>query len=125
MSIASIIARAANIGGIVSGIADVADIWTGRQPSMPAPFRTGGTLPPLPGGGMNQFVSPRTVGPAQACPTGYHLAKDGSGRLVKNRRMNPLNPRAARRAIRRIKAARKMLTSIERSLPTRTVRRRS
>lgn len=35
------------------------------------------------------------------CPTGYHLAKDGSGRCVRNRRMNPANPKALRRAMRR------------------------
>jgi len=35
------------------------------------------------------------------CPSGSHPAKDGSGRCVTNRRMNPLNPRALRRAIRR------------------------
>lgn len=34
-------------------------------------------------------------------PRGYHLAKDGSGRYVKNRHMNPANPAALRRAIRR------------------------
>lgn len=38
------------------------------------------------------------------CPPGtrgYHLAKDGSGRMVRNRTMNVANPRALRRAIRR------------------------
>ena len=39
------------------------------------------------------------------CPAGgmrgYHLAKDGSGRMVKNRTMNVANPKALRRAIRR------------------------
>lgn len=39
---------------------------------------------------------------------------DGGGR---RRRMNPLNVRAARRAIRRIKAVRKITASIEKSLP--------
>jgi hypothetical protein len=33
---------------------------------------------------------------------GYHLAKDGSGEWVKNRYMNPLNPRALRRSMRRV-----------------------
>ena len=58
-----------------------------------------GRLPPftatgpgvLPGGGRG----------GAGCPTGYHFAKDGSGRLVRNRRMNPANPKALRRAIRR------------------------
>jgi hypothetical protein len=47
---------------------------------------------------------------------------DMYGRVVgngarKRRRMNPMNARAARRAIRRIKGARKMLQQIERQLP--------
>jgi hypothetical protein len=41
------------------------------------------------------------------------------------RRMNPLNPRAARRAIRRIKGVRRITRDIERSLPKVSVRRRS
>ena len=34
-------------------------------------------------------------------PSGYHYAKDGSGRMVRNRRMNVANPKALRRAMRR------------------------
>ena len=45
---------------------------------------------------------------AGACPTGYHYAKDGSGRLVRNRRMNIANPRALRRAMRRVQGFEKM-----------------
>jgi len=40
-----------------------------------------------------------------------------TGKIIKPRQMNPLNGRAARRAIRRIRGARKMLQAIERSLP--------
>ena len=40
-----------------------------------------------------------------------------TGKIIRPRRMNPLNGHAARRAIRRIKGARKMLQAIERSLP--------
>jgi len=58
-----------------------------------------GRLPPytargpgvLPGGGRGGSM----------VPSGYHFAKDGSGRLVRNRRMNVANPRALRKAIRR------------------------
>jgi hypothetical protein len=52
-----------------------------------------------------------------ACPAGWHLDKKTRSRCVRNRRMNPLNGRAATRAIRRIKGARKMLQKIERQLP--------
>jgi hypothetical protein len=38
-------------------------------------------------------------------------------------RMNPMNPRAARRAIRRVRGARKLLQRIERSLPKAHTRR--
>lgn len=77
---------------------------------VPSPFGRGVEI-----GGM--------IGQAAACPAGFHLAKDGSGRCVRNRRMNPLNPRAARRAIRRIKGAMKMLRQIERQLPKQRSRR--
>jgi len=58
-----------------------------------------------------------------ACPVGFHLDKRTRSRCVRNRRMNPLNGRAAMRAIRRIKGARKMLQKIERQLPRAKARR--
>lgn len=42
------------------------------------------------------------------CPVGYHLAKDGSGRCVRNRRMNVANPRALRRSMRRVQGFEKL-----------------
>jgi len=72
------------------------------------PTRTPGVgrLPPftatgpgvLPGGGITGY----------GAPSGYHLAKDGSGRLVRNRRMNIANPRALRRAMRRVQGFEKL-----------------
>ena len=41
-------------------------------------------------------------------PSGYHYAKDGSGRIVRNRRMNVANPRALRRAMRRAQGFEKL-----------------
>jgi hypothetical protein len=56
----------------------------------------------------------------------YDMAGNVIGRQRKRRRMNPMNARAARRAIRRIKGARKMLQQIERQLPKqRTTARRA
>lgn len=46
--------------------------------------------------------------PGCPAPSGYHLAKDGSGRMVRNRRMNVTNPRALRRAMRRVQGFEKM-----------------
>jgi len=66
-----------------------------------------------------------------ACPVGHHLNKqDGVGGpagtyCVKNRRMNVGNARAARRSVRRLKGARKLLRDIEKMMPTRSTRRRT
>ena len=70
---------------------------TGLQPSFPT-FR--GPPDPMSGRYGPGAKIPVTAGQV-CCPPGTHPAKDGSGRCVTNRRMNPLNPRALRRAIRR------------------------
>ena len=65
-----------------------------------------GRLPPftatgpgvMPGGGRGGAM----------VPSGYHFAKDGSGRLVRNRRMNVANPRALRRSMRRVQGFEKL-----------------
>jgi len=91
------------IGAVIAGAAGGAA--TSRPPALPAP-------PPGTVGGAVSFPGGVTVsgaivpgaaaaGVAGACPSGYHLAKDGSGRWVRNRRMNVCNPRALRKAIRR------------------------
>ena len=100
-----------------------------QMPSIRVPQQIVNTvLPALPGsgystgGGFGTTASGQhwqTGMALQRPPVGYHYARDGSGRIVRNRRMNPLNASAARRAIRRIKGARKMLRSIENSLPKR------
>jgi hypothetical protein len=72
---------------------------------LPGPFRAHpGAL--LPGG--RPFIT-REVAPGGGCPPGFHLNKARSYRFgmeagsycVRNRRMNPANPRALRRSIRR------------------------
>ena len=45
---------------------------------------------------------------AGCCPRGFHLSKDGSGRCVRNRRMNVANPRALRRSMRRVQGFEKL-----------------
>ena len=54
-----------------------------------------------------------------ACPQGFHPAKDGSGKCVRNRRMNVANPRALRRSMRRVqgfeKLARRTITFTRRT----------
>lgn len=73
----------------------------------------GQRLPP----GVLANIPASGAGLGGACPMGFHLDKRTRSRCVRNRRMNPLNGRAATRAIRRIKGARKMLQKIERQLP--------
>ncbi len=68
-----------------------------RGPSMP------GFIPP-PSGPMTAIPGQ----PGLLPPVGYHVAKDGSGRFVRNRRMNIANPRALRRAMRRVQGFEKL-----------------
>lgn len=68
-----------------------------RLPRPPGPSFPGmGTIIQPTGGKIGMKGSPH-----DCPPSGYHYAKDGSGRLVRNRRMNVANPKALRRAIRR------------------------
>ncbi len=92
------------VGGAVTfpGGVQIAGQFTGRDVMIPG----AGRLPPytaagpgvLPGGGRG----------GQMVPSGYHFAKDGSGRLVRNRRMNVANPRALRKAMRRVQGFEKL-----------------
>lgn len=90
-------------------------VGMGFQPGAIVPGQ--GRLPPytatgpgvLPGGGRGGAM----------VPSGYHFAKDGSGRIVRNRRMNVANPRALRRSMRRVqgfeKLARRTITFTRRT----------
>jgi len=66
-----------------------------------------------------------------SCPVGTHPVKqDGvhgpkGSYCVRNRRMNVGNARAARRSVRRLKGARKLLRDIEKMMPSKTTRRRA
>ena len=65
-----------------------------------------GRLPPFTAAGAG--VLPAGGRGGQLMPSGYHFAKDGSGRLVRNRRMNVANPRALRRSMRRVQGFEKL-----------------
>ena len=72
---------------------------------LPGPFR----MEPsriLPGGKPFIFrepgAQPGMMATDGCCPSGYHIAKDGSQRCVRNRSMNVANPRALRRSLRRV-----------------------
>lgn len=75
-------------------------------PGSPTPglFPPGGLQGPLPAGvavgGRVPFITmPNGLA---GCPSGYHPEKSGKPYCVRNRRMNPLNPRALSRATRRV-----------------------
>jgi len=65
-----------------------------------------GRLPPFTASGPGVLTAGGRGG--TLVPSGYHFAKDGSGRLVRNRRMNVANPRALRRAMRRAQGFEKL-----------------
>lgn len=71
----------------------------------PGLFPPGGLQIPIPPGGLSRggrapFITMPNGLPG--CPTGYHPEKSGKAYCVRNRRMNPLNPRALSRATRRV-----------------------
>jgi len=136
------------IGGLIAGPAGVAiggAVTGGGGPAAPtpqfpvAPGTVGGAIafpggmrlstaytPMTPGQGRLPPYTARGAGVLPAggrggtmVPSGYHFAKDGSGRLVRNRRMNVANPRALRRSMRRVqgfeKLARRTITFTRRT----------
>lgn len=126
----------AAIGSAIAGGGGAATPGVMPQPTVKdvrfGPFRHTTTTPPsFPGMGsrgpsMSQFYSPGMTAyhknaalAASGLPRGYHYAKDGSGRVVRNRRMNVANPRALRRAMRRVqgfeKLARRTITFTRRT----------
>ena len=90
-------------GGAVSfpGGVSVSGAW---QPGALVPGQ--GRLPPFTATGPGVLPSGGRGG--AMVPSGYHFAKDGSGKLVRNRRMNVANPRALRRSMRRVQGFEKL-----------------
>lgn len=111
--------------------------FPGQSAGLPGPWRPPMRLPiPSAGaagalGGMAaDFLSGLNFGGVPESKTladgrVRYARRRADGSLYYPRRMNPLNPRAARRAIRRIKAVRRITRDIERSLPKVTTRRRA
>jgi hypothetical protein len=118
---------------VVSGVAGIV-AGQRRQPllQLPAPvpiLRQSAGLPQVagrPGGG---FVSPLQLRQGGECPGGWHRDKQTGTKCVRNRRMNPANPRALRRAIRRqesfVRLARKALKGSGYTIASRGSRRSS
>ena len=119
-------------GGIIGVLIDlVGGLVGGRTPgSQPLPPLPGmNQLPPLPTNGDFTLGGPILTNgagcPTQACCKGQHLNKsrgcDGAppgSKCVTNRRMNPLNSRALRRATRRLKGFERAVKSTRKQLRT-------
>jgi len=91
------------IGGAISfpGGTSISTAW------QPGQTGTGSLrLPPYTARGAG--VLPYAGRGVPGLPAGYHYAKDGSGRPVRNRRMNVANPRALRKAMRRVQGFEKL-----------------
>jgi len=95
------------LGGAAGILGGVLSPSRGRPPAPPLP-QLRGIAPPVPVPGLQQLRGQEMRAAAMGacgCPSGWHNAKDaqarGMCRCVRNRRMNPTNPRALRRAIRR------------------------
>lgn len=121
------------LGGIITDIVQRLPLPRPR-PRLPlppggrGPTTTGPTFPfpipiPIPGGLFNGGGA--GCGPSNPCCRGEHLNKstDCAGnppgsKCVSNRRMNPLNPRALRRATRRLKGFERAVKSTRKQLRT-------
>jgi len=98
------------VAGAVGGAAGAGAVQ--RAPAPTPPAGTIGGAVSFPGGvTVSGAVVPR-IGPgavaAGACPTGYHLDKATGTRWVRNRRMNIANPKALRKAMRRVSGFEKL-----------------
>lgn len=99
-------------GGGTAGVTPLQEPISGGL-MIPVPGTPGGALANAPGvccppgfggrrsmGGRVPFIT--LPNGCQGCPQGYHPEKQGRPYCVRNRRMNPLNPRALSRATRRV-----------------------
>jgi len=101
------------VGAVITGATIGGGIIAATKPSRPAiappPGSIGGAVS-FPGG---TTVSVAGVLPSHAAvgahaPAGYHLDKATKSRWVRNRRMNIANPRALRKAMRRVQGFEKL-----------------
>jgi len=101
------------IGGLITGATIGGAVVTAGKPRAPAVVPPPGAI-----GGAVSFPGGTTVSVAGVLPThaaigahapaGYHLDKATRSRWVRNRRMNVANPRALRKAMRRVQGFEKL-----------------
>lgn len=97
---------AAIVGGATVAASGKAMVPYAGAPPAPPSMPGVGMIQPVVSGVVSGVMAGRAMG--GMCPSGYHPAKDGSGRCVRNRRMNVANPRALRRSMRRVKGFEKL-----------------
>lgn len=100
------------IGGVIGGASPL----TPQLPPLP-----GGNLPSLPQNGdftLGGPILPTNGCPTAACCPGQHPDKRTGTKCVSNRRMNPLNAKALRRATRRLKGFERAVKSTRKQLRT-------
>jgi len=97
------------IGGVAAGTAAV--VASQPPPIAPPPGSIGGAVT-FPGGARVSVAgvlpTPGMPGAGGITPAGYHLDKKTRTRWVRNRRMNVANPRALRKAMRRVQGFEKL-----------------
>lgn len=101
------------VGALITGATIGGAVVSATKPRAPALPAPGGMI-----GGAVSFPGGTTVSIAGALPThaalgahapaGYHLDKATRSRWVRNRRMNIANPRALRKAMRRVQGFEKL-----------------
>lgn len=102
------------LGGMAGAALPLPSPTAATPPIMAPPPGTIGGAIAFPGGvsisaarvpGVSQYAAPVAGG---VTPSGYHLDKATRSRWVRNRRMNIANPRALRRAMRRVQGFEKL-----------------
>jgi len=94
---------------VATGVATGAVMQAGGKAPQPPPGSIGGAIS-FPGGTSVSaaFVLPSHAAMGEHAPAGYHLDKATRSRWVRNRRMNVANPRALRKAMRRVQGFEKL-----------------
>ena len=97
------------IGGLLSGPSTPKIQPPAATPALPPPPGSIGGAIAFPGGTTVSVAGVLPAGaPAGVTPAGYHLDKKTRTRWVRNRRMNVANPRALRKAMRRVQGFEKL-----------------
>jgi hypothetical protein len=101
------------VGAVIGGVAGGAAVASAppAAPALPPPPGSIGGAITMPGGARVSIggVLPLAgTGAGAIQPAGYHLDKKTRTRWVRNRRMNVANPRALRKAMRRVQGFEKL-----------------